>query len=97
MTPEEAIERALPHGAKRAALSAVESDAQIRSLEDIVHGERREREEKAADTPGMTFASTPRLCRNSSISSPPRPNTKGSPILRRTTFRPSITASCVQR
>mmetsp|Transcript_46478 Transcript_46478/g.110032 ORF Transcript_46478/g.110032 Transcript_46478/m.110032 type:complete len:213 (-) Transcript_46478:739-1377(-) len=51
---------------------------------------------RAEEIPGMTLGSKPRR-RNSSTSSPPRPKTKGSPILRRTTFFPWRRASTHQR
>mmetsp|Transcript_40915 Transcript_40915/g.94264 ORF Transcript_40915/g.94264 Transcript_40915/m.94264 type:complete len:271 (+) Transcript_40915:799-1611(+) len=53
----------------------------------------RSGDEKAADTPGITSQSMPRVERNSRISSPPRPNTNGSPILSLTTSRPPMTPS----
>mmetsp|Transcript_32823 Transcript_32823/g.65865 ORF Transcript_32823/g.65865 Transcript_32823/m.65865 type:complete len:203 (+) Transcript_32823:351-959(+) len=50
----------------------------------------------AEEMPGMTLGSKPSR-RNSSTSSPPRPNTNGSPILSLTTFFPSKSASTHHR
>ena len=50
------------------ALSAVESDAQIRSLEDIVHGERREREETESALRGSTRDHEETSLRSSALS-----------------------------
>mmetsp|Transcript_71786 Transcript_71786/g.149936 ORF Transcript_71786/g.149936 Transcript_71786/m.149936 type:complete len:203 (-) Transcript_71786:425-1033(-) len=47
---------------------------------------------RAEEMPGITLGSKPRR-RNSITSSPPRPKTNGSPILRRATFFPSKSAS----